>query len=125
MKSANLLKEQAHRKGNPELLETILIAKKHEAWRRVGEILAYPKRKAVLINLGELDKNSKEGDTIVVPGKVLGEGIMSKKIAVVAFAFSKEAEKKLKEKKCDMISVKEEMKKNPKAQGIKLYKGEK
>ena len=123
MKSSNLLSEQARRKGNPELLETIMTAKKLEAWRKVGDILAYPRRKAVMINLSEIDRESKEGDTLVIPGKVLGEGSINKKIVIVAFAFSKDAEKKLKEKKCGIVSIKEEMKKNPKAQGIKLYKG--
>lgn len=121
-KSSNLLSEQALRKGNPELLETILLAKKHEAWRKVADILAYPRRKAVRLNLDLIDKESKEGDTIIIPGKVLGEGNLSKKLAIVAFSLSEEARKKLKEAKCSIMSIKDEIKKNPKAQGVKVLK---
>src|SRR3989344_7669951 len=89
------------RKTNPELAETILAAKKEKAWIKISNILAYPRRKRIAINLDKIDKESKEGDTIIVPGKVLGEGDISKKIVIAAFSFSQDALKKLKAKKCD------------------------
>ena len=108
------------RKTNPELAETILAAKKEKAWIKISNILAYPRRKRIAINLDKIDKESKEGDTIIVPGKVLGEGDISKKIVIAAFSFSQDALKKLKAKKCDTKSLIKEIKENPKAQGVKI-----
>ena len=119
-KSKTLLSEQAHRKGNPELEETVLVAKKLKEWARVAEIVAYPRRIRVEANLDRIDKESKEGDIVIVPGRVLGKGDVSKKLVVCALGFSEEAEKKLKAKKCEIKSILDEIKKNPKASGIKL-----
>jgi large subunit ribosomal protein L18e len=112
--------KKLERKGNTELAETILLAKKQKAWLKIGNILAYPRRKKVTANLDKIDKESKEGDTIIVPGKVLGQGEISKKIVLVAFSFSEEAEKKLKAKKCEIKSIKEEIKANKNLQGVKI-----
>lgn len=120
MKSKRLIYEQARRKSNPELVETIFATRKNEDWRKVANVLAYPRRKRVAINLDRIDKESKEGDTILIPGKVLGEGNINKKIVVIALSFSEEAKKKLKEKKCETLKILEEMKKNKNMQGVKI-----
>lgn len=120
MKSKTLIDNQAKRKLNPELVETILLAKKHEKWQKVAGALASPRRNKIAVNLDELDRESKEGDTLVIPGKILGKGDVRKKLRIVALAFSQEAHKKLKDKKCEIVTIKEEIKLNPKAQGVKL-----
>ena len=74
------------------------------------------------MNLDQIDEKSKEGDTILVPGKVLGTGEVTKKLRIVAFSFSESARQKLKEKKCEMVTILEEIKVNPKAEGIKILK---
>lgn len=122
MKSKSKIEKQLQRKKNPELVESIIKAKKNEKWLGIAGLLASPRREKISINLDEIDKESKEGDTILVPGKVLGNGNVSKKIRIVAFNFSGEAGKKLKEKKCEIVSIKEEMKVNPKMQGVKILK---
>jgi large subunit ribosomal protein L18e len=119
-KSKTLIDNQAKRKTNPELVETILACKKNEKWVKIAGILSSPRRNKIIVNLDALDSNSKEGDTIVVPGKVLGKGDVSKKIRVASLSFSEEARKKLKDKKCEIVTIKEEVKINPKAQGVKV-----
>jgi len=119
MKSKTLIDNQAKRKLNPELVETILNAKKNEKWVKIAGILASPRRNKVIANLDEIDKASKEGDTILIPGKILGKGDVSKKLRIVALSFSEEARKKLKDKKCEIVTIREEIKINPKAQGVK------
>ncbi|MBU0957417.1 MAG: 50S ribosomal protein L18e [Nanoarchaeota archaeon] len=110
------------RKTNVELVGTILSAKKADKWVKISHLISVPTRKQSKINLEEIDKNSQEGETILVPGKVLGVGDVSKKIRVVALKFSESAIKKLKDKKCEIVSVKEEIKVNPLAKGIKIIK---
>lgn len=120
MKSKSFIDWQAKRKNNPELVETIIHAKKQTKWLEVAGILSSPRRNKIALNLDEIDKESKEGDTIVVPGKVLGEGEISKKLRIAALSFSQEARRKLKDKKAEIMTILEEIKQNPKAQGVKL-----
>jgi len=122
MKSKTQIDKQAKIKRNPELIETIIKAKKNEKWLGIASILSQPRKRKVQVNLEKIEKESKEGDTILVPGKVLGLGDITKKIRIAALSFSQEAEKKLKAEKCDIISIIEEIKKNPKAQGVKIIK---
>ncbi|MBI2630481.1 50S ribosomal protein L18e [Candidatus Pacearchaeota archaeon] len=122
MKSKTKIDEQMKRKTNPELVSTIMKAKKNEKWVKIAGIISGSARNRIGVNLDKIDKNTKEGDTVVIPGKVLSNGEISKKIRVVAFKFSSEAEKKLKNKKCEMVSIEKEIEINPKAEGIKIIK---
>ncbi len=55
MKTKTKIEKQLKRKINPELVETIIAAKKHKGWLEVSSILSSPKRKKININL---EKNS-------------------------------------------------------------------
>lgn len=120
MKSKSKIEQQLRRKTSSELVQTILAAKKNEDWQKIAGMLSTSTRNMGVINLDQIDKGSKEGDTILVPGKVLGNGDISKKIRIIAFKFSEEAEKKLKNKKCETRTIIEEIKLNPKAEGVKI-----
>ena len=122
MKTKSKIEKQLKRKTNPDLVESIIKAKKNKGWLEVAGILSGPRKKKVSVNLDKIDENSKEGDTIVVPGKVLGRGEIGKKIRVAALSFSEEAEKKLKEKKCEISYILEELEKNQNAEGVKILK---
>ena len=110
------------RKSNSNLMETILAGKKQEAWIGVAGILSSPRRNRTSINLEQIDKESKGGETIIVPGKVLSQGEISKKIKVVAFNFSDKAKEKLLSAKCEVSSILDEIKSNPSGKGIKILK---
>jgi large subunit ribosomal protein L18e len=49
------------------------------------------------VNVGKIGRLTKKGETIVVPGKVLGTGTISHAVTVAAKAFSKSAAKKIKD----------------------------
>jgi len=118
------IEKKLKKKKNPELVETIIAAKKQKAekWLEVGNFISTPKRKMAKINIFEINKQAKEGDTIVVPGKVLGTGEIDKKIKIVALSFSAKALKKLKKTGSQAIKIKDEIKSNPEAEGIKIIK---
>jgi len=122
MKSKTKIEKQAQRKNNEDLVETIRAAKKtgSKFWMQVASILSAPRRQKVAVNLNDIDKITKEGDSMVVPGKVLSQGDVSKKIAVVAFAFSDKTKEKLLKTKSQAITIMEEIKKNPGAEGIRI-----
>ncbi|MBR9707093.1 MAG: 50S ribosomal protein L18e [Candidatus Diapherotrites archaeon] len=95
---------------------------KKQVWTSVAENLNKPKRSKVSVNLWKLNKFSKAGDTIIVPGKVLGYGELDHSITVAAERFSGNAEKKIQDNKGKAVSIEELMKSNPSGKGVLLLK---
>jgi len=116
------LKKRIKKKTNPAIIRVIREANSLEGWKEVGRILASSTRRHPAVNLSKIDKIAKEGDTIVVPGKILSFGESTKKIRLCAQFISKKALEKLKNSKSEFRTIEEEMKKNPKAEGIKLVR---
>lgn len=123
MKSKTKIEQQSQKKGNPILVETLRSAKKagSEFWLQTASILAGPRRNKIAVNLDDIERFTKEGDTIIVPGKVLSQGEVSKKIAVVAFTFSEKAREKLSKTKSHATTILDEIKKNPEGKGLKMF----
>ena len=122
MKSKTLITKQTRRKFNLELIEIINITKKNKNWKRIAEILSTPRRRKIIMNLERINKEAKDGEVILVPGKILSQGEINKKMRIVARDFSKKAEEKLLKSKIEFLKIKEEIKKNPDAKGIKMLK---
>ncbi len=120
MISKTKLKIRLRRKTNPELVATIKLALKHHEWNNIAKIISGPTRKFPSLNLFEIEKHSKVGDTIVIPGKVLNKGDLTKKIKICALGISERAKEKLRISKSEFVQLVEEIKKNPKAEGIKV-----
>ncbi|MCD6414850.1 MAG: 50S ribosomal protein L18e [Candidatus Diapherotrites archaeon] len=49
----------------------------------------------VEVNIWEINKHTKKGEVIVVPGKVLGDGVLEHPIKIAAKAFSESAKEKI------------------------------
>jgi large subunit ribosomal protein L18e len=122
MKSKTKISKQLEKKSNSVLTETVITAKKNDAWLGVAGILSGPRRNRICINIEQINKHSKAGETVVIPGKVLSQGEMDKKLKVVAFNFSEKAKEKLLSAKCETVSILDEIKSNPSAKGIKIIK---
>lgn len=120
MISKTKIKNRKGNKTNTELVETVNVALKNAAWTKVAQRVSASSRKYSSVNLGEIDAKSKAGDTIVIIGKVLGNGELNKKVRVCALSFSASALTKMKESKSEAVSLLEEINKNPKAAGIKV-----
>ena len=106
--SKTKIERKEGRKTNPALSELIVTLKK-KGKLEIANLLAMPKRKAVIVNIGQLDKDTKQGEKIIVPGKVLGKGEMQHSITIAAFSFSQEARKKLESSKIsEIISLAED-----------------
>ena len=122
VKTKTKIQKQLQRKRNPELVKTILAAKKQDKWVEIASILTGSKRKKVNKNINEIEKEFKASETIVIPGKVLSMGEPTKKMKIVALNFSEKAKEKLLNSKCQVSSILEEIKSNPSAKGIKILK---
>ncbi len=103
-------------KTNPVLRQLILKLKKskNNDYLKIAYFLAKPNRKSVSVNLDKINKFSKENETVLVPGKVLGLGDINKKIIISAFSFSEPARQKLKKAGCEIKTIKELSEKNSK-----------
>ena len=122
MKTKSKIEKQLQRKTNSKLVETIIICKKNKAWLKIAEILSGPRKNRANLNLEELNKKVKDEKIIVVPGKILSQGELDKKIKVVALDFSERAKEKLNKSGAEVFTILEEIKKNPEAKGIKILK---
>lgn len=94
---------------------------KVNAWRAVADELIKPTRNKRIVNLFKLNMYTKDGDVIVVPGKVLGTGDINHKVTVAAFSFSQSAIQKIKDAKGNVMSIHELVQKHPKAKDVKVF----
>ncbi len=74
------------------------------------------------VNVGRIARYTKEGETVAVPGKVLGNGTIEHKITVAAVDFSKEAKDKILNAGGKCLTFDDLLKTNPKGTKIKLMR---
>ncbi len=86
----------------------------------IAEKLNKPRRKRIEVNLAHIERHTKEGDTVIIPGVVLGYGELTKPITVSAWRFSKQAREKIKRSKSKAISIRELIKINPRGSNVKI-----
>jgi len=122
MKSKTKIEKQTSNKTNKELVKTIQNLKKNENWINIARIISGPRKNLSNLNLEKINTDSKEGDIVVIPGKVLSQGEIDKKIKIIALGFSKKAIDKLSKSKTEFSFINEEVKKNPNAKEIKILK---
>lgn len=115
------------RSENPELVRTLLelkrAARAHDApvWAAVAEQLSRARHQRTPVNVGHLERLVEDRETVVVPGKLLAQGRLSKKLTVAAFHFSAEARSKIHHAGGTALSIEELLKANPNGQGVRLF----
>ena len=107
MISKTKISKRMERKTNPELVETISLAKKNNQLELAKKLSSSTKNQSK-INLDDLNK-LKESKIIVV-GKVLGKGQIERKVEVAALGFSESAESKLKKSGSKIMLIKDAVK---------------
>lgn len=122
MISKTKISKRINKKKNPTLVETLKECKKKKEWLKVGQLLSVSRKKRTSMNLNEINKKCEDNEKILLPGKVLSQGEIDKKIKLIAMNFSENAQEKLNKSKVEFSSIIEEIKKNPEAKGIKILK---
>ena len=113
---------------NPELIALIRFLKKRskekqtKLWLCLAEQLSSSKRNRIAVNISRLNRFTKEGETVVVPGKVLGAGKADHPIEVAAFSFSDRAQSKIRKAKGNCLSIRDLMEKNPDGTNVKVMR---
>ncbi len=114
--------------SNPVLRRTSVMleraGKKQKApiWTDASSMLSSPASTRVEVNLGRISRLAEDGEAVFVPGKVLGTGVMERKVTVGAFAFSASARSKIEASGGSALSVEDFLKKYPNGSGVKLVK---
>ena len=122
MISRTQIKFRTRKKTSQVLQEVINLAlkTKNKVWHEVAQRLSGSTRQYPSINLDAIERMTSAGDTVIVLGKVLNTCDVSKKVRICALGFSSSVRDKLKKTKSEAVSVVEEIKRNPKAEGVKI-----
>jgi large subunit ribosomal protein L18e len=113
---------------NPNLVSLIRLLEKKSrendaaVWMDVAKSLSQPKSKRVKINVSKINRHTKENEEVVVPGKVLGSGMMNHPATVAALDFSDEARSKIVGAKGKCLSLPEVIEANPKGANLRIIR---
>ncbi len=113
------------RQKNNQLLASLMDKLSREQkpiWKRVIKELGRPRRDAVEVNISKLQAYGPENGTVLVPGKVLGAGVLTKKLTVAAFSFSESAKKLIAAAGGKSVSIDALHKSNPEGKDVRLLK---
>ncbi len=112
------------KKDNQVLVSLIesLMKEKKPIWKKVAYELSRPRRQRVEVNLSKLDSFAGDDTTVLVPGKVLGAGAVSKKVTVAAFSFSDKAKQIISAAGGKTMSIESLHKSNPDGRGVMILK---
>lgn len=114
------------RKTNPRT--PVLIAalkegsRQNEAaiWRDVAKRLEKPGRNYAQVNLSKINRYAKDGETVLIAGKVLGSGLLEKAVTVAAYNFSVTAMEKITGLGGKCLTIEQILEENPKGSGIRI-----
>ncbi len=113
---------------NPELVQLISLLKKQareaqaNIWLDVAEYLAKSNRQRTTVNLSQISRRTEKNAVLVVPGKVLGAGVLNHPVTVAAFGVSEKAKEKLEAAKAKYLSIPELVAENPKGANVRIIR---
>ncbi len=94
---------------------------KIKIWKIISKKLSGPRRNRVKTNLYHINKKTKKGDVIIVPGKILGMGDLDHTLTIACLESSKSAKKKIESSGSKLISIEELLELNPRGSGVKIF----
>ncbi|MHA1754455.1 MAG: 50S ribosomal protein L18e [Candidatus Odinarchaeia archaeon] len=110
--------------SDPNVKDLILKLKKTKSnvWVKVSEQLSKPRRIRPEVNIGKINRYAPNKSIIAVAGKVLGNGILTKKLTITSLSISKSALKKINESGSKYIPLNKYVEKNPEGKGVVIFK---
>ncbi|NJF25343.1 50S ribosomal protein L18e [Thermococcus sp. Bubb.Bath] len=89
-----------------------------KVWKDIAWRLEGPRRQRAEVNISKINRYTKDGDTVIVPGSVLGAGKLEHKVVVAAWKVSEAARKKIVEAGGEVLTIEELIERNPKGSGV-------
>jgi len=115
-------------KTNPRLTSLIAELKSvsrdsdADVWNDVAARLEKPRSTHAEVNLGRIERYAQEDETVVVPGKVLGSGVLEKNVTVAAVDFSSTAETKIEQASGEPIELEQAVEQNPSGSNVRVIR---
>ncbi len=120
------IRKMQRRKSNPNLVKLIDRLLEESAknnakvWKDIAERLAKPRRLYAEVNVSKIEKYAKENEYVIVPGKVLGGGRISKAVKVAALSFSESAKRKIEEAGGVCMDINKLLEENPSGSNVRI-----
>ncbi|WP_440990305.1 50S ribosomal protein L18e [Haloarchaeobius baliensis] len=114
-------------KTNPRLssliaeLKSVSRDKDADVWSDVATRLEKPRRTHAEVNLGRIERYAQEDETVIVPGKVLGSGALSKSVTVAAVDFSSSAQTKI-DQVGESLELEQAIEQNPEGSNVRVIR---
>ncbi|MFC7114505.1 50S ribosomal protein L18e [Natronoarchaeum sp. GCM10025703] len=114
-------------KTNPRLssliaeLKSVSRTEDANVWSDVASRLEKPRRTHAEVNLGRIERYAQEDETVVVPGKVLGSGVLQKSVTVAAVDFSGTAEQKI-DQVGETVDLEQAIEQNPEGSNVRVIR---
>ncbi|WP_227376098.1 50S ribosomal protein L18e [Haladaptatus halobius] len=93
-----------------------------DVWSDVATRLEKPRSTHAEVNLGRIERYAQEDETVVVPGKVLGSGVLQKNITVAAVDFSSTAQTKIEQANGEPIRLEQAIEQNPNGSNVRVIR---
>jgi large subunit ribosomal protein L18e len=90
-------------------------------WQDVADRLEKPRRTHAEVNLGRIERYARPEETVIVPGKVLGSGVLRTDVTVAAVDFSSTAETKI-EEVGNAVALEQLMDENPQGSNVRVVR---
>ena len=108
---------------NPKRVEIIKKLKKGgnaKIYKTAAEELSRVRKNRREVNIRKINEITKEGDCVLVPGKVLCSGLLDHKVEIAAFSFTEGARERIGESGSVAMTIDELMEKNPSGANVRL-----
>lgn len=89
-------------------------------WRDVAERLARRRQHWSEVNLSRVSRTAKDGETVLVPGVLLGSGALSKPLTIATYRASAGARAKVAKAGGKVVGLRELAASNPKGSGVRI-----
>ena len=113
-------------KTNPSLIRLIVdlksVSREHGTpfWRDIAERLERRNRNWSEVNLSRVSRTAKDGETVVVPGVLLGSGDLLRPLTIGTFRASAGARAKVVKAGGKVVGLRELAASNPKGSGVRI-----
>ncbi len=114
------------KKTDPGLVSLIFdlkkISRENDApiWRDIAKRLEKPSRVWSEVNISRIVLHTSKGETLIIPGKLLGAGEIDYPVTVAAFKATKGAKQKITEAGGSVLTIPQLVASNPKGKGIRI-----
>lgn len=122
----NKTQRKVTRKTNPRIPELISTLKEESRnndvliWRDIAKRLEKPSRRYAQVNLSKINRYAKEGEVVLIPGKVLGAGELKTSVTIAALDFSGTAIDKINEISGKYLTIEQILEENPSGSKIRI-----